>query len=422
MRLQLTCLEAAASPSDPTSRERRQAPEPSQLTRAPTRLPPRRACVLLAFANAWLAATTAVAQEWSAGADLLVYTDTDAVQVVSPQAHVRRTLDDDGGLISARFTVDVVTAASVDVVTHATPSFRETRYELGLSASKAFGAHLPSMSYRYSHEPDYVSHGGQLGWRSRLGTPDSVLSLGYGLTHDLVLRHGTSRNAFSETAFTHDASISFAQTLSDRSLLRFGYGLVVQTGYLEKPYRHVPLFTSESVAAARADGTRLDRSSFDEYRESLRPPEEVPDLRIRHALSVRGLHHLPDVRTTLRLDYRFYFDDWGLLAHTIEPAVRTRIREAWDLTIFARVHRQDSASFWRRVYQIDEVGRVPNLRSVDRDLSAYTTLTAGGRFGWESASVSLYVDLSVAHTRYDSFLYRDRLTALIARVGGRFFR
>jgi hypothetical protein len=378
--------------------------------------------LLVALASMWLGQAPVAAQEWSAGADLLLYTDTDAVQVVSPQAHVRRALDDEGGLLSARFTVDVVTAASVDVVTHATSSFRETRYELGLSAAKAFGAHLPSLTYRYSHEPDYVSHGGQLGWRSRLGTPDSVLSLGYGLTHDLVLRHGTSRNAFSETSLTHDAQISLAQTLSSKSIVRFGYGLVVQTGYLEKPYRHVPLFTPESVVAARDAGDRLDRSTFDEYRESLRPPEEVPDLRIRHALSVRGLHHLPDARTTLRLDYRFYFDDWGLLAHTIEPAVRARIREAWDLTIFARAHRQSSASFWRRVYEVDEAGTVPRFRSVDRDLSAYTTLTAGGRFGWDTASVSLYVDLSVAHTRYDAFLYRDRLTALIARVGGRFSR
>lgn len=378
--------------------------------------------MLLTFASLWLVRAPVAAQEWSAGADLLLYTDTDAVQVVSPQAHVRRALDDDGGFLSARFTVDVVTAASVDVVTHATPSFRETRYELGLTASKAFGAHLPSLTYRYSHEPDYVSHGGQLGWRSRLGTPDSILSLGYGLTHDLVLRHGTSRNAFSENSFTHDAQISLAQTLSPKTVVRFGYGLVVQTGYLEKPYRYVPLFTPESVAAARDAGDRLDRSTFDEYRENLRPPEEVPDLRMRHALSVRGLHHLPDARTTLRLDYRFYFDDWGLLAHTIEPAVRARIRESWDLTIFARAHRQGSASFWRRVYQVDEVGTVPRFRSVDRDLSAYTTLTAGGRFGWEASSVSLYVDLSVAHTVYDAFLYRDRLTALIARVGGRFSR
>ncbi len=359
---------------------------------------------------------------WGAGADLLVYTDVDAVRVVSPQVHVRRALDDEDGVLAARFTVDVVSAASVDVVTHATRSFQETRYELGLSAAKALGDHLPSIGYRFSHEPDYVSHGGQLGWRARLGTPDSVLSLGYGLTHDLVLRHGTPRAAFSAHLLTHDAQVSLAQTLSSRSLIRLGYGLVVQDGYLEKPYRYVPLFTPTALASAQRDGIDLDGNTFDAYRQSLRPPEEVPDRRHRHALSLRGLHHLPETRATLRLDYRFYFDDWGMLAHTLEPGVRARLRERWDVSGYVRLHRQSSASFWQRVYVVDDLGRVPRHRSVDRDLSAYTTLSGGARLGWERESVSLYVDLSVAHTRYDAFLFRKRLTALLAQVGGRFAR
>ena len=353
-----------------------------------------------------------------AATDVLVYSDDNAVRVVSPQLSVRYALDEDGGEISARAVVDVISAASVDVVTHATNGFDEVRYEAELAASKAFGDHTPSLAYRASREPDYVSHGVSVGLTSRLGTPDSVLALGWGGTFDRVGRSGTPRDAFEEHLQTHTASLAYTQTLSPRLLLRGAYNLVYQRGYMEKPYRYVPLFTEAQAAAAEASGG-LDLDSFDAFRSNVRPPEEVPDTRVRHAAALRALAYFPDTRTSLRLDYRFYADDWDVRAHTLEPVVRSAIREHWELAGWLRAYRQSGASFWQRAYVVPDLGTLPHYRSVDRDLSPYTTLTFGLRTTWRNERWAVYLDAAVAQTWYDDFLYLDTLTALLAQAGVR---
>ena len=50
---------------------------------------------------------------------------------------------------------------------------------------------------------------------------------------------------------------------------------------------------------------------------SSRGPEELPDERVRHAMVARLAQYLP-WDAALHLYYRFYADDWGLMAHTAE--------------------------------------------------------------------------------------------------------
>jgi hypothetical protein len=135
---------------------------------------------LIAVAALVAASSPASAEDWTIASDSLVYGDTDNVVVVSPQLTVRRELDDDGGEATARAVVDVISAASVDVVSQASERFDEVRTEIDLSLAKAFGGYVPSLGYRYSHEPDYESHGVRGGLRARLGTSDtcSVSSTG----------------------------------------------------------------------------------------------------------------------------------------------------------------------------------------------------------------------------------------------------
>jgi hypothetical protein len=356
---------------------------------------------------------------WHLGLDTLVYGDTDDVLVVSPQASVRRELDDDGGEVGARMVVDTISAASVDVVSHATSRFNEIRYEGDLSISKAFGDHLPSLGYRGSVEPDYVSHGFHAGLRSRLGSPDSVMSLGYGVTFDTVGRHGTSFDNFSESLVSHAAEVGLTQVLGPESLLRAVYALTVQSGFMEKPYRHVPLFDQAGIDRAAADGVALDLDGFERYSLDARPPEEVPDLRIRHALALRAMHFIEAIDGSLRLDYQIYLDDWGLVAHALEPGVHLRLADAWRLAGFGRLYLQSAASFWQGRYVLSQPDRIPRYRSVDRDLSGYLALTGGARIEWEPEPFALYLQASVTWTRYDDFMFLDQLVAFVGQAGVR---
>ena len=371
---------------------------------------------LLALLCGW-SAPSALAQEgqWTIHVDALGYTDTDATQVVSPQVGVSRALDPDGGDISARVTVDAISSASVDVVSHATQGFGEVRTQVDLGARKRFGDHLPSLTYRFSLEPDYQSHSAGGSLQSRLGTPDSVLAFGYVFSHDLVSRSGSSVDAFSARLLTHTADLSYTQTLSTRTVLRGAYTLTAQNGYMEKPYRQVPLFLTGTSAGASLD-------TFNSLRLSTRPPEEVPDRRLRHAIALRMLHFVPSADITLKLDYQFYADDWSLLAHTIEPRVTWQVSEHVDLGLWVRAYRQNAASFWRRTYEVANAQTEPRYRTVDRDLSPYTSVSVGARFGWQNETWGVYTEGTVVQTLYDDFLYRDRLTAIVVQTGLRYTR
>lgn len=378
----------------------------------------------LTAAGATLAALAALASNAAAdqnptrvGLDTLVYTDTDNVLVVTPQVNAHAALDEDGGEVSARTAVDVISAASVDVVSEATHRFHETRVEAELGISKEVYGLLPSLGYRVSLEPDYHSHTFSLGLQRDLGSSDTTLSLSYSLSLDTVGRHGTSFDDFSESLTTHAASLSLTQVLGPETLVRAVYSLTAQNGYMEKPYRHVPLFDQAGIMAAAADGVTLDLDTFGDYSLSMRPPEEVPDSRLRQAVAVRGLRYLPSLSGSLRLDYRFYFDDWGITSHTVETALRFPWMSGRQLTFFLRYYRQSGASFWRRQYVVAGDGTIPDLRTVDRELSPFQSFYGGARLEWNQAPYTIYADLTGMLNLYSDYMFLDRRFALVSQLG-----
>lgn len=373
----------------------------------------------LASALLALLAPRAYAQEhpWTLSTDSSVYTDTDNVLIVTSQVGASRALDDAGGKASATALVDVVSAASVDVVAQASKRFDEIRGEANLAVSKAFGETIPSLDYRISNEADYLSNGFGGGLVLRLGTPDTVLSTDYHLALDTIGRSGTPFSTFSRSLTTHSADLGLTQTLSPRALLRFVYTLTVQRGYMEKVYRFVPLFDATGLGRARADGVDLTLESFDDYRLATRPPEEVPDTRVRQALALRGLYYLEGIDGSARADYRFYLDDWGMTAHTLELSLYFPIGGPFMLDVLTRGYLQSAADFYERAYVVQTVGEIPRYRTVDRKLSPYYAATLGSRVELELDPFRVYFEVSCAYTRFTDFFYLERELALIGQGG-----
>jgi hypothetical protein len=380
-------------------------------------LPPAVWILLVGFGLA--SPARAQTDPWRVALDTLLYSDDDNVMVITPQLAVRYRPDEDGSEVWAKGAVDAISAASVDVVSHATNGFEEIRYEGNLGVSWAFGDYVPSLSYRGSQEPDYTSNGGRIGLEAGLAGGDSTISAGYGLTYDIVGRAHTPWNAFRQELFTHSADVGLTQVLTPNTLIRGVYTLTAQDGYMEKPYRYVPLFDQAGIDRAAADGVPLDLSSFDRYRLPTRPPEEVPDQRYRHALAARFMHYLEGIRTGLRIDYQFYFDDWGVTAHVLEPALQIGVSDEVRIHAVLRGYLQTRASFWQRTYVVDRPDAIPVYRTVDRDLSGYVTGSLNARVEWTPGRFTLYADGMAAYTRYFEFLYRDHLFTMVLLTGMR---
>ena len=373
-----------------------------------------RALVLLLALQATAAADPALRY----ALDTLVYSDSDHVVVLSPQASLHAKLDDAGGDVSARVVVDAISAASVDVISEATPKFTEVRTEVNLAAAKQFGPWLPSLHYRYSSEPDYHSNGFGGGVEKRL-SPDTTVSATYDLKLDEVGRHGTPFSVWSKPLTTHTAEVGLTQVLGPRTLLRGIYTFTAQSGDMAKPYRYVPLFTADSLAAADAAGVRLGLANFDAYRLPERPPENVPDLRLRHALGVRLMRYLPSMDGSLRVDYRLYADSWLMTAHTLESELSEPVSDRFMFRVRGRIYGQNGASFYHRTYTVTE-GQVPTYRSFDRDLGRLVTLAAGARVEHRLWALGSYLDVEGTWTRYFDFLLLDVRSALVVQAGLRY--
>lgn len=355
--------------------------------------------------------------ETTVASDVLVYSDNDNVLVVSPQIGARHQLDSEGGAVSARVVVDAISAASADVISSATYRFSEVRTEVDLGVAKSFGRWLPSVGYRYSHEPDYVSHGLTLGGSRRFGG-DTTIWASSSTTIDAVGRVDTPSSVFSERLITQEADLAWTQNLDVVTLIRAVYSLTAQVGYLEKPYRSVPLFDAAGMTAADAMGG-LDADNYDQFALAARPLEEVPDTRYRHALGLRGLRYLSFLHSSARVDYRFYLDSWGMQAHTGEVAWYAQLAEHWRLNVWSRFHWQSSAAFWERAYLVEDPATIPALRSSDRSLSRSWHSTAGLRGEYEGESLAVYLELSAMYSRFPEFLFLDNRTALIGQLGVR---
>jgi hypothetical protein len=366
-----------------------------------------------------LAARGARAQEhpWTISSDSSAYTDTDNVRVLTSQLGVARAFGEGGGKVSATGVVDAVSAASVDVVAAASKRFSEIRSEANLGVSHELGSLLPSLSYRYSIEPDYRSNGVGAGVLTRLGGADTVLSANYQLTLDTVGRHGTSFSTFSRSLTTQSADLGLTQNLSKRMLLRAVYTLTAQDGYMAKIYRSVPLFDAAGLARAQADGAQLNLANFNEYRLASRPAENVPSSRVRNALALRWLYYLDQLDASLRADYRLYLDNWGVAGNTVELSFYRTLSELFMIDFFTRGYQQSAASFYKSKYVVSQPDEVPHWRTVDRKLSPYYMLTLGSRIELHTQPITAYFELSTMYTRYTDYLFIDHEVALVGQGG-----
>lgn len=361
---------------------------------------------------------TAGAQDASTmGADTMLYSDTDNVIVWTTQLGAAHALDDDGSALSVSGVVDVVSAASVDVVSHATPRFDEVRWEANLAGSQRVGELLPALHYRISREPDYDSQSFGGGLEARLGGADTVGRVDYTLTLDTVGRTDTSDSVFAEALTSHAAELGVTQNLDTRTVLRGVYTMTLQRGYMEKPYRFVPIFTAADLLSARSDGVRLDLGTFGNYHSAGRPAESVPDERVRHALGLRLLRYIEPVDGSVRVDYRFYLDDWLVQAHTLEASLTQPLGEHLILDLFTRGYFQMGASFWERVYVVEDPESLPRYRTLDRKLSPYWSATAGGRLELAVGAIETYAEVSAMSTHFMDYLLLDDRIALLAQLG-----
>lgn len=283
-----------------------------------------------------------------------VYYKERSTRVVQPMVDARVEIDDDTEL-TAHSLVDVITSASAGAGA-AGVAFTERRYELGAGLTRRMGDYACGVSGRFSYEPDYLSLFGGARCQVALAQQNTLLGLGLALGDDDLSNAG-AQDEMAQVDRVHGklrsvlVSTSLTQLVSPVMVAGLTYDLSYVEGFLESPYRRVPV-------AGTGAGSLVS--------------EAMPGSRLRHAFfgNVRGF--VPGTGSTWVAGYRFYIDDWRVRAHTPELRLIQALHPALDLHARYRFHRQSAAYFFEPAY----TGAEPFLTS-DVKLSAFTTHTLG---------------------------------------------
>ena len=289
-----------------------------------------------------------------ASSTVYVRSDTDATTIVSPTVKVAGKIDHT--TLAGTYSVDAWTGASVDVVTAATKAIHERRNEVDAAIGYEARTVTVSANYRYSLEPDYQSHGLTLSLKDELAGKNTTLSIDALGTLDSVGRSGDP--SFSLPVRSVGARVSIAQVIDRATIAELGWQTTFIDGYQASPYRFVALGDV---------GTCASNAPFC-------VPEAVPNRRLRNALIARARHALGK-SVSAGLEYRFYFDDWGIFSHAVEPDLALRLTDAQTLSVRYRYTTQGEASFYRPRYF--DPAMTSGYVTRDRKLSALLGNEAG---------------------------------------------
>lgn len=345
--------------------------------------------------------------EWTSRARLETagYTDSDNVSVLTPSLAGSVDNAPRGIRLGGSYLVDVVSAASVDIVSTASKRWREARHAGTLDLRykpRAFG--VTGSGYA-SIEPDYRSLGASGSLIQDFANKAHSLSLGYSFGQDVAGRSGTPFSVFSNVIYKHTISPGVTFTIDRATVLSVLFDAALERGDTSKPYRYVPFFAQANAVPAGARPDEVNRARLPE-----RALEHLPNSRNRFALSARLLHRWDTV--TLRLTERLYADSWGLLASTTDVRLPIDLGKKWRAFPHARLHLQNGVTFWERTYTLDAGGAFPSYWAGDRELGPLRIYTLGGGASLLLGKFIVSGQIDAIVTQFLDALYISR------RVGG----
>jgi hypothetical protein len=350
------------------------------------------ACMLLA-GTLPAAAQAPVAAGWQLEATGLLYGEQARARVVEPMGRLTR-LFANGRALSLGLAVDAITGASptgalpsgqVQTTTSAsgatttsssasllpTHPFEDLRTAVDASWVEPLGTLLSATtSAHYSREQDYASLGGGLKSSIDLLGRRVTLTVGGGYNHDRVFPTGGTPVGLAPDSDPRvpgenpkevaTGLVGLAHVVNRRWLLGVTASESRERGYLTDPYKVVSLVDP---------ATLLPDAQVTEKRPATRRRDDVLGSSVYH------LQH--DI---LYLNYRYYWDDWGVRSHTLDFKLRHDLGAAAWVQPHVRVYGQAPA--WFFVYGLTHGPPLPAFASADERLGPLRTTTFGGTYGF----------------------------------------
>ena len=330
-----------------------------------------------------------------ASTEVAAYSDTDHVAVLTPSVtgHVENPTA--GWAVDGSYLVDVISAASIDIVSTASRRWEEVRQGGHIKASYKPGDWGGAAEGSLSSEPDYLAYAGG-GYLTRdFDERNLSLILGYGYGHDLIGRTGTPFSVFSHSFNHHALTLGMTKVIDRRTTLALTFDLKFENGDQSKPYRYIPLFSAAEAASVPV-GASL--AQVNQLRLAQSVNESLPLSRQRFALTAHFSHRFD--ASTARLENMIYDDSWSTKGFMSDGHLLFDVAPRWTLGPHLRYYVQSAASFWKLAY-VGSNDSVPTYRTGDRELGPLMNLTGGGNVRWALGSKSR-IDAWVIGASFDA--------------------
>ena len=250
--------------------------------------------------------------------------------------------------------VDIITAASPNAVdafkgidAMSTASQRNESADLDIRTTiKATDVDTFTTRFTAHGEEPLGSGTAGAGYRRSLADDNATIGINGSLTLDLFdIRDHLGGFHGKTDRVTTNANVSASQLLSPTTVIDGGYGITYQHGTLDPSgWNAVPV----------SDGTTVD--------------EILPHSRVRHAWSARLAQRIPQTDSTVKLSYRFYLDDFGVHAHTVELDAYQYLVSWLYVRASYRFHHQTGADFFTTDMPVTTSMAV---RTADSDLAPF---------------------------------------------------
>ena len=359
-----------------------------------------------------------------ASMEFAAYNDSDHVTVFTPSIALGIE-NTSGASLHATYLVDIVSAASVDIVSTASSRWKEVRHAGTIEAAykpRDFGV---AVGTSVSSEPDYLSYGAHAIITKDFDEKNWTLFFGYGFSHDVIGRCGDYGTCTPFSVFSRnldrgsfDGGVDFV--VDRESLASITGDVIIENGDQSKPYRYIPMFAPD-VAPGIPKGASIATVNQESLPE--KPLEQLPLSRRRLAVTGRYARRLDG--STLRLEERVYDDSWGLVASSSDVRWIFDLGRRFEVWPHLRFHAQNSVSFWQRAYVSGPAPgwNLPEYRTGDRELGPLWTTEGGFGVKWylgsdaEPEQWALQLTSDAMYTSFLDDLFLTSRTAVLAALG-----
>ena len=305
------------------------------------------------------------------------------VLIHGPSILVRKKVAKNVSMVG-NYYVDMVSSASIDVVTTASP-YDEERRQWSAGVDYLRGDTTVSAAYIQSTENDFDAETWSFGVSQTMFGGLTTLSLAYAYGDDVIGK--VNDPTFVRENRRQLYGVGLTQILTKNLITALNIETITDEGFMNNPYRSVRYRANTELGYA-----------FEE--------ELYPNTRTSNAFGFRARYYLP-WRAAIQGEYRYFIDTWDIEGHTGAVEYVQPWRD-FTFKLKYRWHDQTGAHFYRDLFPRSEA---TNFRGRDKELSPLTSQTisffAGYEFvsdGWgmvDKASVNFSFDW--LHVDYKDF-------------------